>query len=541
MSRKTISIPALILSFIIIVAANIQSAVAVTWSVNITRMTTKLTFDGLPSITQTSDIRIWIVWAKAILGDNTIFCKTSSDLGTTWSEEESLTYIPPLITGRHDESPSIIQAANGTIWLVYHSNKPPPMPDFIIDASPKALTIPQGGSDTSTIFIYSLGNFSEAVTLSSKTIVLGISTTFDPNPVTPPGNGVATSTLTVFVEPTADPGNTTLTILGKSGDINHSVPIHLEITESGTATISDASSSSLSTSSAEDEMDREIYYKTSNDNGVTWSNRFQLTNNTNDDLSPSIVQLTNGTIMIVYGSEQGIPVTDSDIFYNATSDGTSWIYGNITADPGLDKGPSIMQAEDERIWVAWASDRTGDYEIFCKTYDGFSWSNATQLTNSTNSDSGPSIFQTIDGTIWLFWQSREDKPTATGDIYYKFSTDNGTSWSDRVQFTTDNNEDVWPAVTQTHDTRIWVVWTSNRADQPDGNWDIYYRTSLVGDITGPGGYPDGVVDIFDLNKAGKAYGSVVGEPEYDSDVDLNKDGRVDMRDIALIGKNYGST
>ena len=95
------------------------------------------------------------------------------------------------------------------------------------------------------------------------------------------------------------------------------------------------------------------------------------------------------------------------------------------------------------------------------------------------------------------------------------------------------DDDTWPAVTQTRDTKIWVVWTSDRDDL---GYDIYYKTSLVGDVNG-----DGVVDIFDLNKAGKAYGSVVGEPEYDSDVDLNKDGRVDMRDIALIGKNYGST
>jgi len=547
MNRKTTIIAVSTLLFIIMVTANMQTAVAVTWSVNITRMTTELVSDTDPSIIQTNDGRIWIVWAKAVMGDNTLFCKTSFDLGATWSDEKNLTYIPPLIITAHDESPSIIQAANGTIWLVYHSNKPPPLPDFIIDASPKDLTIPQSSSDNSTISIYSLLGFSEAVTLLAKLIPTngdtthGINTTFNPNPVTPPANGIVTSTLTVAANATANPGSYSLIVIGKSEDITHSVSISLEITGSGmagsgTASFSDTSSSSVSTSSAGYETDFEIYYKTSNDNGASWSKRSQLTNNTNDDLAPSIVQLTNGTIMIVYGLEQGSPVTGSAIFYNATSDGTSWTYGNITTYLGHDQGPSIMQAKDEKIWVAWASDRSGDYEIFCKTYNGSSWSNATQLTNSTNSDSAPSLLQTIDGTIWLFWHSCPDKLTAPGDIYYKFSTDNGATWSDRIQFTTDGNEDLWPTTTQIRDTKIWVAWTSDRADQPDGNWDIYFKTSLPGDVN-----EDGVVDIFDLTLVAKAYGSVVGDPEYNLDLDITKDGRVDMRDVIIISKQYGAT
>ena len=523
---------------------------AVTWSVDITRMTTELTFDGNPSIMQADDGRIWMVWQKAVMGDNTVFCKTSSDLGETWSDGENLTYIPPLIITAHDESPAIIQAANGTIWLVYHSSKPPPIPDFEIYASPRSLIVPQSSSNTSTISIYSLLGFSEAVTLSTKLVpnegntTHGINTTYTPNPATPPPNGMVTSDLTVTANATANPGNYSLVVFGKSDDITHSVYISLEITGSEAAGSGTASTSgtsfSVSTSSAEStgyELDCEVYYKVSNDNGATWSDRYQLTNNTDDDLSPSIVQLTNGSIMIVYGVEQGSPVTGSNIFYNITSDGASWTYGNITAYSGYDQGPSIMQAEDEKIWVAWASDRSENHEIFCKTYNGSSWSNATQMTNSTDFDSAPSLFQTIDDTIWLFWQSSLDKLVVPpGDIYYKFSTDNGATWSDRTQFTTDNNFDLWPAVTQIRDTSIWVTWTSDRADQPDGNWDIHLKTSLAGDVN-----EDGVVDIFDLTDVAKAFGSVVGDPEYDLDSDITKDGRVDMRDLIIVSKYYGAT
>jgi len=550
MSRKRSGIAVLTMLFMIIVAANMHTA-AVTWSVSITRITTETVFDGNPSIMQADDGRIWIVWARAVDGDNTIYCKISSDLGVTWSDGENLTYIPPLIISAHDESPSIIQAANGSIWLVYHSNRPPPIPDFDITASPRNLIVPVGGLNTSIITIYSLLGFNEAVTLSTKLIAgngnttHGINTTYNPNPVTIPANGWNTSTLTVTANATANPGNYSLVVIGKSGDITHSLHISLEVTElgeagSGAGSISGTSFSSAFASSSESagyELDFDIYYKVSNDNGATWSDRSQLTNSTDDDLSPSIAQLTNGSIMIVYEVEHGCPVTGSNIFYNGTLDGTSWIYGNITAHSGYDLGPFIMQAEDEKIWVAWASDRTERYEIFCKTYNGSSWSNATQLTNSTNIDSSPSLFQTIDGTIWLFWQSSQNKTTVPpADIYYKFSTDNGVTWSNRTQFTTDNDYDIWPAVTQIRDTSILVAWTSDRADQPDGNWDIYLKFSLAGDVN-----EDGFVDIFDLTDVAKAFGSVTGDPRYDWAVDITKDGRVDMRDIIIVSKHFGAT
>jgi len=57
-----------------------------------------------------------------------------------------------------------------------------------------------------------------------------------------------------------------------------------------------------------------------------------------------------------------------------------------------------------------------------------------------------------------------------------------------------------------------------------------------GDVTG-----DGVVNIWDLTTAAIAYGCEKGEPEYNPDADINNDGIVDIRDISVIGKNYGKT
>ena len=535
--RFKVSMSILFVMLLLCVTAGIRPATAITWANSINRFTTISYYDGFPSITQTSDGKIWLVWSRSILGNLTLYYKTSLDLGTTWSEEMNLT--EPLTAG-NDQNPSIIQAMNGTIWIAWASDRPPlfpqtPVPDFNLTADPSSLTIPKGGSDTSNITVTSMNNFSDPVDLSIMHEPSGVSSTLNPTQVTPPPNGTATSTLTVSVEPTATPGNYTITVKGKGGKMVHAVDIALEIIGSAGAGESGGSAPPYAASSPPDGAweDYDIYYKVSHDNGATWLNDTLLSNNDFDDLCPSIYQLENGTIFLAW---QSLGSGNQDIYYMTTVDGTIWSNTTqLTTYSGHDRAPSVTQTSDGKIWVAWSTNRTGDNEIFYKTYDGTSWSDDMRLTYSPDSEVAPTILQTIDDNIYIFWCST---PPTTGDadIYYKVSSDDGASWSESIQFTTDNNEDMWPSATQARDTKIWVVWVSNRADQPDGNWDIYWRTSLAGDIN-----EDGIVDIVDLSIIGYAFGTFEGEPNYNPDADINKDGIVDIGDITIVCIYYGDS
>lgn len=530
--QKSVSIT-FILLLLFLVVAGARSAMAVTWKINIKRFTDDPYYDGFPSVTQTRDGRMWLVWSKSVMGNLTLFYKTSPDLGTTWSEEMNVT--EPLTPG-NNQNPSIIQAMDGTIWVAWASDRPPPLPpqppfpDFNLTADPASLAIPQGESDTSTITVTSMNNFSDPVELSALNEPSGVTATLNPTQVTPPPNGTATSTLTVSVEITATPGSYTLTVMGRGDKMMHFADIALEITGTG-GSDGGALASSLSSSPDVIIEDYEIYYKTSNDGGATWSNDTLLTNNNFDDLCPSIFQLKNGTIFMVW---QSLESGNQDIYCKTTLDGTVWSNTTqLTTYSGHDRAPSVTQTKDGKIWITWATDRTGDNEIFYKTYDGLSWSADTRLTYNTDSDLTPSILQTIDGSIWIFWCSMP--PTGGADIYYKYSS-NGTYWSESIQFTTNKYEDMWPSITQSGDTTMWVTWVTNRDDQPDGNWEIYYRTSLVGDVN-----EDGEVDIIDLSLVGVAFGSFEGEPQYNPDADIDKDGVVNIWDISLVCIHYGET
>jgi hypothetical protein len=51
----------------------------------------------------------------------------------------------------------------------------------------------------------------------------------------------------------------------------------------------------------------------------------------------------------------------------------------------------------------------------------------------------------------------------------------------------------------------------------------------------------GGVDIRDIARAAKAFGSAPGKLRWDLEADVNIDGKIDIRDIALIAKNFGKS
>jgi subtilase family serine protease len=105
-------------------------------------------------------------------------------------------------------------------------------PNFSVSASPASVTVTQGASGTSTITVTSTGGFDSATTLSASGLPSGVTATFSTNPVTPPANSSATSTLTLTASSTATVGAATVTITGTSGSTTHSTTIALTVNAS---------------------------------------------------------------------------------------------------------------------------------------------------------------------------------------------------------------------------------------------------------------------------------------------------------------------
>jgi hypothetical protein len=132
------------------------------------------------------------------------------------------------VAGYTSPSITIEVLASGTLTAIY---KLVVTPDFSISASPSTLTIQQGGSATSIITVKSLAGFSQPVNLTVTGQPSGVAATLSPEHVTPPPDGMASSTLTVKVDETAKPGTYTLTVTATSNTTTRSFNITLTITE----------------------------------------------------------------------------------------------------------------------------------------------------------------------------------------------------------------------------------------------------------------------------------------------------------------------
>lgn len=505
-SRKIIAITIILLLIVTTFAANLPPCTASTWS-NEEKLTNYSLIDMRPAITQTSDNRVWIVWQRNFWGDLSIMGVTYN--GSHWSDEKPLIRRDNLVggisTGAQEQSSEghLSEESTSTFNLVIQS---PPMGGGTTNPTPG--TYPHyNGTIVSVLAIPNEGYYFDKWYLNVTYTKWLFNPLLNPTNVTVDDN----YTLTPVFSTT-------------STRYQHSNPSITQLSN-GTIMIVWCAKKNLNK--------EELYCTTSSDGGSTWSSMTRLTSHIGDaDLAPAVMQAKNGTIWVVWASKrQG----QYDIYYK-THDVIWSAAKQLTNDTYIDSNPYIIQTQDRKIWIVWNSYSTGDNEIHCKTYDG-TWSEDENLSlDSSKNDSDPTIFQMRNGTIWILWASC-DFPSTDNDLYYKISTDNGINWSSAIQFTTDSYEDMTPTAMQTKLPReVWVVWASNRADQPDGNYEIWYHKTIVlnGDVN-----EDGVVDIEDLVAVALYWGKKRGDSYWDPVADLNDDEVVNIRDLIIIGLNFG--
>jgi len=65
--------------------------------------------------------------------------------------------------------------------------------------------------------------------------------------------------------------------------------------------------------------------------------------------------------------------------------------------------------------------------------------------------------------------------------------------------------------------------------------------ALVGDITGPEGWPDGKVNMYDVGNVARRFMARLPSPIYDPNFDINDDGIINMIDIGTVARHFGET
>ena len=201
-----------------------------------------------------------------------------------------------------------------------------------------------------------------------------------------------------------------------------------------------------------------------------WGIPQRITWTTNPSVYPRIFIDSNDDIHLVwveYHSGAG------EIYYKRTSNnGSAWMPPNrLTWTPGNSREPFFTRAIDQSLHVVWVDDSSGNDEIYYKnsTDMGITWSAVQRITWNNGDSRTPAITADLAFGIHIIWS---DNNPGNEDIFYKRSTDSGTSWFLPKRLTWNPGPSQYPIIMAVLND-IHVAWSNYLS----GNWEICYKRS----------------------------------------------------------------
>lgn len=211
----------------------------------------------------------------------------------------------------------------------------------------------------------------------------------------------------------------------------------------------------------------EIYYKTSADYGVTWSASKRLTSNAGDSSDTSVAVSGSNIHVAWWDNTSG----NHEIYFRTSQDsGTSWsATKRLTNNAGISAYPSISSS-GANVHVAWFDNTPGNFEIYLisSADNGATWSSPKRLTNNAGSSYEPSLAAN-GANVYLAWK---DRTPGNYEIYFKMSSDNGLTWSAPKRLTNNAGGSHEPSIASVG-SDVYVSWFDNSA----GDEEIYAKTS----------------------------------------------------------------
>jgi hypothetical protein len=209
-----------------------------------------------------------------------------------------------------------------------------------------------------------------------------------------------------------------------------------------------------------------------------WLPDVRLTN----DAASSTTSPNSGKCIAAKGDTLHVVFKDNrdgnnEIYYKrSTNNGSSWgVDTRLTNNSSFSDDPTIT-VSGNTVSISWRDFRDENDEIYYKrsTDAGTTWSSDTRLTNNTFEKYNPAIssFGQIVCTVW------NDLRHGRAEIYYKRSTNGGANWGVDTRLTVNDSSSLYPSISMAGQV-VHVSWVDRRY----GNDEIMYRVSPDGGLT----------------------------------------------------------
>ncbi len=228
----------------------------------------------------------------------------------------------------------------------------------------------------------------------------------------------------------------------------------------------------------------QIVFKKSENSGESWSESQYLTDTENSSGWCNIAY-EQEKIFVSYNEQTGEEYDHLDIFFTkSTDEGTTWTE-NINVSQNQDYNARLSTTVlDNSVYIVSSSNVDGiqsDIRLY-RSFDlGETWEAPQLITDNSGGNSRPDIWVTANDTddhrIYITYS--DGSYTGYENAYLKYSINNGQDWSDHLQVSQDTEDGAWPQVIglggETQD-ELYFGW--NRPNEGSFQFEVYGRPAV---------------------------------------------------------------
>ncbi len=197
-----------------------------------------------------------------------------------------------------------------------------------------------------------------------------------------------------------------------------------------------------------------LFYRTSSDNGRTWTEDKPFFHDTLGWLPRNLTTtLSDGTLILPISDERNGHGVDLSFFLATKDNGATWTQSAIMRGG---EQPTFVQRSDGSLLVYL---RVRPNIKSAESLDGGkTWTTPT-ATQWKNPDSGISMCKLKNGHLVLVFNNQSD---SRSPLHIAMSTDDGRTWSKPMELESNPGEYSYPSIFQTPDGVIHIIYTFRR-------------------------------------------------------------------------------